>query len=143
MKERKQPETLRLRSAMPALTVNDLKESIAWYRDVLGFVVEEEHLHEDKLVAASLRAGVVGLILGQDDFAKGTDRVKGVGFRIYCETAQSVDQVAADIKSRGGTLATEPTDQPWGLRDLSVEDPDGYKITISSRPQDKEPGTVN
>lgn len=137
MDERKQPETLRLRSAMPALTVNDLERTIAWYRDVLGFVVADEHRHEDKLVGASLQAGGVNFMFGQDDFAKGTDREKGVGFRMYCETAQDIDQIAANIKARGGSLLSEPTDQPWGSRDLAVEDPDGYKISISNRP-DKE-----
>ena len=36
MEKRKQPETLRLRSAMPAMTVNDLEKTIVWYRDILG-----------------------------------------------------------------------------------------------------------
>ena len=32
---------LRLASAGPALTVNDIQKSLAWYRDVLGFTVGE------------------------------------------------------------------------------------------------------
>lgn len=133
MKDRKKPETLRLRSAMPGLTVNDLEHSVAWYRDILGFVVKEEHRHDDKLLGASMQAGVVDFMLGQDDFAKGEDREKGVGFRMYCETEQDIDEVAADIKARGGVLLSEPTDQPWGYRDFAVEDPDGYKISIAKR----------
>lgn len=131
MEERKKPETLRLRSALPGLTVNDLGKSIAWYRDVLGFVVKEEFRQEDALVGASLQAGVVEFMLGQDDFAKGRDREKGVGFRMYRETGQDIDELAADIKARGGTLLSEPTDQPWGYRDFAVEDPDGYRISIA------------
>ena len=137
MDERKRPETLRLRSAMPTMTVNDLEKTIAWYRDVLGFVLVDEHRHEDKLVGASLRAGVVSFMFFQDDFAKGSDREKGVGFRIYCETEQDIDQIAADIKGRGGKLLSEPTDQPWGTRDLAVEDPDGFRISISTKPENK------
>ena len=135
MKDRRQPETLRLRSALPSLTVDDIAKSIAWYRDVLGFVVADRFRHEDKVVGAILRAGAVDFMLGQDDFAKGRDRAKGVGFRIYCETTQDVDQIAAAIKARGASLLAEPADQPWGARDLAVEDPDGYKISISSRPE--------
>ncbi len=37
-KARKAPETLRLRSASPGFTVNDLEKSLAWYEGVLGFV---------------------------------------------------------------------------------------------------------
>lgn len=132
MQERKQPETLRLKSVMPSLTVNDLAASRDWYRDVLGFVVAGEHQRDGRLVGVGLKAGHVELMLGQDDFAKGRDRVKGVGFRLYCVTSQEVDQVAADVKARGGVLDDEPADRPWGARDFSITDPDGYKISIST-----------
>ena len=132
MQERRKPETLSLETATPALTVNDIEASLAFYRDVLGFVVVDEMRPEGRLVGASVRAGEIDFMLAQDDFAKGKDRVKGVGFRMYCTTSQDVDRVAADIKARGGTLVAEPADQPWGARDFSLEDPDGYKISISS-----------
>ncbi len=131
-KERHKPETLRLRKVMPSLTVDDLEASIAWYTDVLGCVLRERHEHEGRVVAARLEAGAASFALGQDDWAQGRDRNKGVGFRLYCLTGQDIDQVAADIRARGGTLASEPTDQPWGERDFAVEDPDGFRITIST-----------
>lgn len=132
MKDRIQPETLRLRALMPALTVNDLQASLAWYRDVLGFIVAEEYQRDGRLLGARLRAGSIDLLLSQDDFAKGRDRKKGLGLRLYCMTAQDVDQLAAAIRERGGQLAQEPTDQPWGARDFAVVDPDGFNISIST-----------
>jgi uncharacterized glyoxalase superfamily protein PhnB len=132
MKERRQPETLRLRSLMPALTVNDLAASVAWYRDVLGFIVAEEFRREDRLMGVRMTAGAVDFLLGQDDFAKGRDRTKGAGLRLYGITGQDIDQLAAAIKERGGQLAQEPQDQPWGARDLAVLDPDGFVISIST-----------
>lgn len=132
MKERRQPETLRLRSLMPALTVSDLAASVAWYRDVLGFIVAEEFRREDRLVGVRMTAGAVDFLLGQDDFAKGRDRKKGAGLRLYCITGQDIDQLAAAIKEKGGELAQEPQDQPWGARDLAVVDPDGFLISIST-----------
>jgi len=132
MKDREKPETLRLRAVMPSLTVSDVRASVAWYRDVLGCVVAELMEPEGELVAARMRTGSVDFMLGQDDWAKGRDRVKGEGFRLYCVTRQEIDRVAEDIRARGGELDQEPTDQPWGARDLAVVDPDGFKITISS-----------
>jgi lactoylglutathione lyase len=129
---RKQPETLRLNAISPSLTVNDLQRSIAWYRDVLGFKMEEEWKHEGKVMGASLKAGTVTLMLGQDDFALGRDRKKGEGLRFYCSTTQDIDQLAATIKARGGTLKEEPKNQSWGARDFAVTDLDGFKITIST-----------
>jgi uncharacterized glyoxalase superfamily protein PhnB len=132
MQERKQPETLRLRTLMPSITASDLQASLAWYRDVLGFTVAEEYRRDDKLMGVRLMAGSVQILLGQDDFAKGRDRQKGAGLRLFCTTAQDVDQLAAAIKERGGKLAHEPTDQPWGTRDFGVVDPDGFNISIST-----------
>jgi len=132
MHERKQPETLRLRSVMPALTVNDIAASLAWYRDVLGFLVTREMQHEGKLVGALLKAGTVELLLSQDNFAKGRDRQKGVGLRLYAVTGQDIDQLAEAIASRGGVLVQPPKDQPWGTRDFAVTDPDGFQISISA-----------
>ena len=125
-------EKLRLRSIAPSLTVDDLENSLAFYEGVLGFHVKERWIHEGKLAGVELVAGVVSVYLGQDDWKKGKNRVKGEGFRIYCTTVQDVDALAAQIKSRGGQLLEEPKTQSWGTRDFAVADPDGFKITFSS-----------
>ncbi len=132
MEERTQPETLRLRTVTPALTVHNVASSLAWYRDVAGFVVAEEMLHDGELRGAVVQAGEMRFMLAQDDFQKGRDRAKGAGFRLYCTTGQDIDSLAGAIKSRGGVLDHEPTDQPWGARDFSLTDPDGFKISIST-----------
>jgi catechol 2,3-dioxygenase-like lactoylglutathione lyase family enzyme len=129
---RQQPESLRLRSAGPSFTVSDLQKSLAFYRDVLGFTVEESWEKDGALHGVELVAGSVSFWLGQDDWQKGRDRVKGQGFRMYCGTAQDIDALARRIRERGGTLAEEPKDEPWGGRDFAVVDPDGFKITIAT-----------
>ena len=80
----------------------------------------------------SLRAGGVSFMIGQDDWKKGRDRSKGVGFRMFCMTDKSVDTLAKAIEARGGKLDAGPRDQPWGVRDIAVTDPDGFKITIAA-----------
>jgi uncharacterized glyoxalase superfamily protein PhnB len=121
---------LRMTEVSPSFTANDLEKSIAWYRDVVGFVVGERWEREGKLVGCELRAGSVSLMLAQDDWKKGRDRDKGQGVRLYCGTTQDVDALARQIRERGGKLESEPADQPWGSRDFSLSDPDGFKITI-------------
>jgi len=124
--------SLALTSTSPSFTVNDLEKSLGWYRDVLGFEVEETWKEDDgKVIGYSMKAGNVSFMIGQDDWKKGRDRRKGEGFRLYCETKKSVDDLAKSIESKGGRLDGPPTDQPWGTRDISVTDPDGFKITIA------------
>jgi uncharacterized glyoxalase superfamily protein PhnB len=46
-------------------------------------------------------------------------------------TGQDIDAIAQRIKSRGGTLVTEPEDM-YGARSFRVKDPDGFMYVISS-----------
>jgi uncharacterized glyoxalase superfamily protein PhnB len=120
------------RALTASLTVNDLRKSLAWYRDVFGFAVDREHEREGKLIALSLSAGDVKLLITQDNGAKGLDRVKGEGFSLQILTDQNIDELASGIKERGGTLESEPADMPWGPRMFRLRDPDGFRFTISS-----------
>jgi uncharacterized glyoxalase superfamily protein PhnB len=129
--KRAQQKGFALRGIAPSFTVNDVEKSLGWYRDVMGFVVGDRWEDNGKLLGAELKAGSVVFMIGQDDWKLGRDRQKGVGFRLYCKTDQDVDRLAAGIKARGGTLAQEPRDEEWGARAFTVNDPDGYKITIS------------
>ena len=137
--ERRQQEreTLRLRTVEPSLTVSDLGRSLDFYTEVLGFYASERWTDEatGKLLGAMLTAGVCKLGLSQDDWAKGRDRKRGEGVRIWCTTAQDVDALAARIKAAGVHLTEEPTDQPWGGRSFSVDDPDGFHLSIYRAPE--------
>ena len=130
---RTQSKGLTLTGVSPTFTVDDVAKSLAWYQDVLGCVVKDRWESEGKLMGVEMSAGTVIFGLSQDDWKKGRDRVKGEGFRLYSDTTQDVDRLADQIKARGGTLLQEPRDEPWGARAFSVEDPDGFKITISKR----------
>jgi len=130
--ERAQPESLRGRSLSLSLTVKDLRMSTAWYRDVIGFTVEREYERDGALRAVALKAGTVSILLNQDNGAKGWDRVKGEGFSFQITTVQDIDALADRVRTSGGRLASEPADMPWGVRMFRVQDPDGFKLTISS-----------
>jgi uncharacterized glyoxalase superfamily protein PhnB len=130
-KKKAGPAGLEITDVSPGITANDLMKSLAWYTDVVGFTVEERWMRGGVLAGVSLRAGRATFMLGQDDWKKGRDRLKGAGFRLYCETSQDIDALAKGIVARGGVLDQPPTDQPWGMRDFALTDPDGFKITIA------------
>jgi uncharacterized glyoxalase superfamily protein PhnB len=116
---------------MASLTVRDIHRSLSWYRDIVGFTVETQMEREGKLRAVRLSAGPVRILINQDDGAKGWDRAKGEGFSLTFNTNQHIDDIANGIKARGGELASEPADMPWGVRMFRLVDPDGYKLSIS------------
>ena len=117
-------------SLAPTLTVNALTQSLAWYCDVLGFVIGQKWERDGALVGAELKAGKTTVYVSQEDGKMG-ELIKGQGVRLYWYTNQNIDQIANGIKARGGTLASEPKDE-WGVRSFNLEDPTGYKITIST-----------
>lgn len=123
--------TLQAHGLVPTLTVNDIRKSLAFYRDVLGFSVTEEYTEEDELQGVMLEAGEAVLGLSQDDFTKGRDRAKGVGLRLHLETDQDIEELAEQAQEAGATLNHGPGPLPWGPFGFSVTDPDGFKITIS------------
>jgi len=125
-------QNLQGESLEASLTVKDLEASVAWYTNALGFTVDRRHERGGKVIAVSLNAGAVRVLLTQDDGAKGVDRAKGDGFSLQITTQQSVDELAARIKQHDHTLDTEPVTMPWGVRILRVRDPDGFRLTISS-----------
>ncbi|MEP6905180.1 MAG: VOC family protein [Gemmatimonadales bacterium] len=128
---RARPESFRARALAASLTVRDLRQSLAWYRDVAGFSVEREYGPEGNARAIALRAGTVEILVVQDDGARGLDRVKGEGLSLQFTTAQNIDELANQIKERGGALESEPADI-FGARAFRLKDPDGFRLVFSS-----------
>jgi uncharacterized glyoxalase superfamily protein PhnB len=124
-------ETLRGKSVMPSLTVNDLVESLTFFK-ALGFEIEDRWEHEGVLVGAMLKGGEAYLGLSQDDGKKGKDRPKGGGVRLYIEADNDIDQIAARATAAGIPLGKEPYDTSWGTRAFDVTDPTGFLLTITS-----------
>ena len=57
--------------------------------------------------------------------------VRAEAFSLRLVTVQSIDDLAGRIKAAGGTLLSEPADM-YGMRMFRLQDPDGFKLVISS-----------
>jgi len=123
------PEALHLRELSVGLTVDDLERSLAFYTEALGFSVKERWERDGKLAGVMLVAGACELALGQDDWGKGRDREKGIGFRIYATSAQDLAALAARLRAHGYE-ADGPIRASWGADIVSVSDPDGFQLSI-------------
>src|SRR2546430_17195974 len=66
---RRQPETLRLRKIAPSFTATDLQRSIAFYRDVLGFVIGEEWREASALAGCARSCFPARFMLPADTFS--------------------------------------------------------------------------
>jgi uncharacterized glyoxalase superfamily protein PhnB len=122
---------LNAKTLMTNFTADDIQKSIEFYQ-ALGFAVADRWEENGTLTGVTLKAGNHQIGLSQDDWKKGRGRQKGVGMRMYVETTQNIDDVAARAKAAGVPLDTEPYDTPWKTRAFEVTDPSGFKLTISS-----------
>jgi predicted lactoylglutathione lyase len=129
--QRAEPETFRARSILASLAVKDLQKSLTWYRDRVGFFVDETFHDRGKLNAVTLKAGDVTILLRQDDGGTGWDKVKGAGFTLQLTTAQDIDGLAEAIVQRGGSIEGKPQ-VVSGMRVLRLRDPDGFRLEVSA-----------
>ncbi len=111
------------------LTVNDLDKSIRFYQ-ALGFEIQERWEREGTLVGVMLRAGDVQVAIGQDDWKKGKDRVKGLGARFWILTGQDLEALAERARKAGDPNARAY--EAWGRKVLDLTDPDGFAYTFSN-----------
>ncbi len=123
---------LNAQSGAMTYTCNDIQKSLKFYTEGLGFEVARKMENEGKLRFVMLSAGGALVGLGQDDFAKGKDRVKGVAFRMWITTTQDVTALAARAKAAGLKLDSEPAPLPFGPMAFAITDPDGFSLTIAN-----------
>jgi catechol 2,3-dioxygenase-like lactoylglutathione lyase family enzyme len=111
------------------LLVRDLKESVRFYRDALGF--REGHGEE---AFAILRLGEIELMLqaegGDAAPSEGSKRGEGV---VFCLEAADARRCASRLAEAGFPPLRGPVEQPWGRTELTVDDPDGYRWNLWQR----------
>jgi lactoylglutathione lyase len=114
------------RDAFPILLVADLRRSLGFYRDLLGFEVTYAFPSEDEPVYLSLAiaGGKLGLGATEEAVQSGS-----TSLWLY---ADDVDAAVEELEQAGVRVVAEPADQPWGERVASVADPDGYVVHIGA-----------
>lgn len=107
-----------LSRVMPELPVDDVPAAVRHYRDVLGFSVNYEQ-HD----IGVLDRDEVRLLLVQR-----TPEHRGIGSAYFY--VRDADGLHAELLRSGADAQGEPVSQPWGLREFSVRDQDGNRLTF-------------
>jgi len=106
------------RKVMPELPVDDVRASVRHYTDVLGFKVNYEQSDIGVLDRDEVRLLVVAR----------TPRHVGIGSAYFY--VRDVDALYSELLGKGADVQSGPTSQPWGLREFSVLDPEGNRLTF-------------
>ena len=117
-KRREMAQTLRFEGM--SLQVRDVARSVAFYRDMLGFAVDQS-----RPAFALLRLGAVTLGLLRT-------RPDGVSpDTVHLElTTDDLDALYTELRARGVSFHEPPHDAPWE-RTMATYDPDGYKVEFA------------
>jgi uncharacterized glyoxalase superfamily protein PhnB len=108
-------------SLIPILNVRHVPTSIAYYVGKLGFKKDWEWGTPPTFASVS-----------RDDicvfFCRGAQGQSGTWMSIFVE---DVDALHEEYKISGATIRQPPTNFPWGVREMNIEDPDGHRIRMS------------
>lgn len=104
------------------LEVNSLEESLSFYHERLGFEIES-HNPDAEPPMATVRVGPLRITLVQQ-LETMLKRGRGVHFVLG---VSDVDQFHERL-TEGNVQVSEPRDEGWGGRFVSVQDPDGYRL---------------
>jgi predicted enzyme related to lactoylglutathione lyase len=104
------------------LEVNNLEESVAFYRDLLGFEVSK-HSPESEPPMATLQAGSLKISLAQH-LETMLKRGRGVSFFIG---VSDVDDYYNNLRAKDAEVYP-PADEGWGGRFITLQDPDSYRL---------------
>jgi catechol 2,3-dioxygenase-like lactoylglutathione lyase family enzyme len=126
------------------ITVNDLDESLAFYRDALGLEVRNDVASDGfRWVTLGTTAQPdLEFVLSEphagrpqaDGDALQELLIKGV-LPMIVFRSDDLDATFEKVRASGAEVLQEPIDQPWGPRDCAFRDPSGNTVRISQAPK--------
>ena len=125
-----------LTSLVPNLIVADVDRSLAFYRDVLEFTVEQTVPDASPLVFAILRSGPVEVYLNApgpavEEYPAFKDRPIGGTLTLFVRVT-GIRQVYEALRSK--VQVVMPLEKKWyGVTEFAFTDPDGYVITFAEQ----------
>jgi catechol 2,3-dioxygenase-like lactoylglutathione lyase family enzyme len=125
------------------VTVNNVDESLGFYRDALGLEVQNDVGSGGFrwVTLGSPDQPGLGIVLSEphagrsqaDGDALQELLTKGV-LPMIMFRVDDLDGVFEKVRASGAEVLQEPMDQPWGPRDCAFRDPSGNMVRISQAP---------
>jgi catechol 2,3-dioxygenase-like lactoylglutathione lyase family enzyme len=104
----------------------DMQRSLAFYRDVLGLAIARE-----------FPGGTVFFIgSGFLELSGSADAPAGAAVAQKVALWLQVRDLAAAHRELAGHVVREPRQEPWGLHEMWITDPDGTRIVLVQVPED-------
>ncbi|MCU1523232.1 MAG: lyase [Microbacteriaceae bacterium] len=125
------------------ISVNDVDDSIAFYRDGLGLDIQNDVSSGDfrwVTLGTTSQPGL-GIVLSEPH--AGRSQADGDALQelltkgsmpMLVFSTDDLDATFEKVRASGAEVLQEPIDQPWGPRDCAFRDPSGNTVRISQAP---------
>ena len=107
---------------------SDYPVSLAFYRDAIGLAIAREYPGGTVFFAGQSLIELAGH--GRPDDAKGP--FPGA---LWLQV-RDIDATSEELRARGVSIAREARQEPWGLHEMHVTDPDGITLIFVQVPED-------
>jgi len=116
----------------PTLAVRNMKQAIQFYKNSLGFKMGMAFPDADNPEYADLsKDGMVIMFIPAKNVGIGSRQKLGIGVDLYMQINGDIDEYYNELKNKGVKVVADIKDEPYGIRDFTVEDFDGYKLTFN------------
>jgi len=114
--------------------VSSVEFSLDWYLRVVRFQLFSKGYDEGELTSAHLKwAGYSSLLLVAQRKPHPGGSINRIGLRIFFWAESDLYTLAARAVEEGSRIAFGPVTHPWGIREVTFRDPDGYLLTFCQR----------
>ena len=120
----------------PMIVASDLAVSSQWYQQVLGFAdVFTMRGPDERPLLAHLRwSRWADVLITQARSPLETPRGQGITLNFM---TLEVDDLAARARAAGADILEGPIERPWNARDVTIADPDGYRLNFTGPSSNK------
>ena len=116
----------------PLLAVRNMKETIEFYTNSLGFKAGMAFPDATNPEYVDLsKDGMVIMCIPAKDHGISHEEKFGIGVYLYMKIDGDIDEYYEELKKKGVRIAVDIKEEPYGVRDFTVEDIDGYQLTFN------------
>ncbi len=117
-----------VKSTAPQFLVADLTETLAFYKNRLGFIID--FVYQDYYANVSRDGATIHLKCAPKIEAERAHRKAGEHLDAYLDVV-GVRDLYEEFADRGVTIFRPLESRPWGRLEFYLEDPDGYILCFS------------
>jgi uncharacterized glyoxalase superfamily protein PhnB len=116
----------------PLLVTRNMKATIDFYQNILGFTLGMVFPDIDHAEYADFsKDGMSFMFVPAKNLGISRAARLGTGVDLYMQIDGDIDKYYSELKKKGVKIISDIKDEPFGIRDFTIEDSNGYQLTFN------------